>query len=300
MAKSQKPKRQSVSGPASQTGKTEPSQNAIRHGLRARAIVMPWEDPEEYRGLRDALFRQWRPAGDMECALVHRMAESQWKLLRCGLIEAQILTSLCDPDAPVGNRAAAFIGTGEEDDMQALEKLRRYENAIERALHRALRTLMEMQKMRQAWPAPHLDGADDDVAETMLGRSEIWLAAPVRAEPAPVDRFGDDGSFTVRRIVFDDDKIRAAIEKHGHEWVHRRMESHPEEFATDEDDPGLHDSGTGEPDHVSGESQGEAPHSAHLKHDSGFLPNEGPAAAEFPSGKERRTPAGPEKRRTAA
>jgi hypothetical protein len=289
-----------AAAPVADPGPAASSQNAVRHGLRARAILMPWENPEQYNRLRDALFRQWQPMGDMECAMVQRMAESEWKLLRCGLIEAQILASLCDPEAPLGGLAAAFIGGDEQDDSHSLEKLRRYENSIERSLHRALRTLMEMQRLRQAWPAPNLKGRDELVEDHFAGEPTIWLAPATQAEPAPQEGFGGDGSFTVRRIVFDEEKIRAAIEREGHAAVYRRLETHPAEFAMDEESLASFGKQGGEPPRSAESQSSTSPETTDFHNESGILPNEPGATLEHGREGEAHGQAKPRKRKLAA
>ena len=48
-------------GPKTPEGKAAVSMNSLRHGLRARTVVLPGEDREEFNQLCDDLEREWQP-----------------------------------------------------------------------------------------------------------------------------------------------------------------------------------------------------------------------------------------------
>src|SRR3984893_7456915 len=56
--------------------------NSLRHGLRARTIVLPGENREEFHQLCDDLEAEWQPQSRTEQFYVEQMAVSQWKLNR--------------------------------------------------------------------------------------------------------------------------------------------------------------------------------------------------------------------------
>ncbi len=44
------------SGPATPEGKARSSQNAVKHGLHSKQILLPTESAEEFQALRDSYF----------------------------------------------------------------------------------------------------------------------------------------------------------------------------------------------------------------------------------------------------
>jgi len=74
-------------GPRSLAGKARSNQNAIKHGLTAQHGMLPGEDPEEFKGLRQAMFNSLNPQGALENQLVERAASLMWRLRRFPVFE---------------------------------------------------------------------------------------------------------------------------------------------------------------------------------------------------------------------
>src|SRR3984893_3610593 len=74
-------------GPKTPEGKAAVSMNSPRHGLRARTVVLPGKDREEFNQLCDDLEVEWSPQSRTEQFYVEQMAVSQWKLLRMEVVE---------------------------------------------------------------------------------------------------------------------------------------------------------------------------------------------------------------------
>src|SRR6266404_4653634 len=66
-------------GPQTPEGKAAVKLNALRHGLRARTVVLPGENSEDFQQLCDDLETEWNPASRSEQFYVEQMAISQWK-----------------------------------------------------------------------------------------------------------------------------------------------------------------------------------------------------------------------------
>src|ERR1700719_1142617 len=81
---------QKSTGPKTSEGKSAVSMNALRHGLRARTVVLPGEDPTEFHQLCDDLQVEWHPQSRTEQFYVEQMAVSQWKLTRMEVVEVNI------------------------------------------------------------------------------------------------------------------------------------------------------------------------------------------------------------------
>ncbi len=121
-------------GPKTDTGKATSSRNALRHGLTAKQIVLPGEDPAEYEALRDSLTLAHQPAEGLESIVIDQIAQCVWRLNRARRMEADTLEEqLTRPAGESGNE---------------LDKVLRYMAAIERELHRSVRELTNLQSTR--------------------------------------------------------------------------------------------------------------------------------------------------------
>src|SRR5271166_2849525 len=65
--------------------------NALRHGVLSRYTVLPWEDPDEYCRLLDALVAEHKPKGPTEEHLVEEMVGVLWRKRRLRLAEGAAL-----------------------------------------------------------------------------------------------------------------------------------------------------------------------------------------------------------------
>ena len=77
-------------GPKSKKGKGRARLNALKHGLRAKDIVLASEDEREFDGLRQALITELGPEGSLEEQLAERIVVCLWRLRRVYPIEAGI------------------------------------------------------------------------------------------------------------------------------------------------------------------------------------------------------------------
>ncbi len=74
-------------GPKTGGGKRRVSQNALKHGLLSRRLVLEDESPEEFQALVDDLHSALYPAGTLEFTLVEKVALAFWRQRR--LIRAE-------------------------------------------------------------------------------------------------------------------------------------------------------------------------------------------------------------------
>jgi hypothetical protein len=184
-----------------------PGGNALKHGLRARTVLLRGEEGEAYCALRDALFEQWSPRGEAEGLLVQRMAECAWRLMRCAEIEAELLETLRDPERERGGLAGAFLRHAyEPGGHDPLARLVRYETAIERSFYRAARllSLLRMPWREGARPSPG-DGAGQGERAPTRPPSELWRAEPRAAQPLEAaDRGSAEGGLVeVEEAILD-------------------------------------------------------------------------------------------------
>jgi hypothetical protein len=77
-------------GPKTSVGKAISSQNALTHGLRARAALLPGENKNSFLRLYKAFRDQFHPLGRFEEVLVEQMTVAYWKLSRLTRIETHV------------------------------------------------------------------------------------------------------------------------------------------------------------------------------------------------------------------
>jgi hypothetical protein len=125
---------ESSTGPKTEPGKAQSSQNALKHGLASGKLIIQGENREEYKQLKLDLRNEHQPSGITEDLLVEKMAMSLWFSRR-----AQIAQSVAIETAP------------EEDPIpeKKLAILLRYQTTNDRAFYKALATLRELQKERR-------------------------------------------------------------------------------------------------------------------------------------------------------
>ena len=87
-------------GPMTDEGKAIVSQNAVKHGIFARDLIISSgdgkEDEQEYRELLDGLVVSLNPAGQMECLLVEKIAVDFWRLRRVLRFESGSIRKVLD------------------------------------------------------------------------------------------------------------------------------------------------------------------------------------------------------------
>jgi hypothetical protein len=157
---------QKSAGPKTPEGKAAVSMNALRHGLRARTVVLPGEDPTEFHQLCNDLESEWTPQSRTEQFYVEQMAVSQWKLTRMEVVEVNI-----------------FKDTDAKSQLSRLDCLWQAECRLERSYARAQRELERLQKSRPQPIQPPEDPAPAPAAEAEVGQA----VSPVQSTASATD-----------------------------------------------------------------------------------------------------------------
>jgi hypothetical protein len=148
--------------------------NSLRHGLRARTVVLPGENREEFTQLCDDLEVEWHPQSRTEQFYVEQMAVSQWKLTRMEVCEVNLFK---DTD-------------NAKNQLPLLDRLWQAECRLERSYARAQRELERLQNSRRDQaPQPPENAPSPSVAAasaaTAAADPEVGQALPpVRSEPS--------------------------------------------------------------------------------------------------------------------
>jgi hypothetical protein len=124
-----------------------PHLNALKHGLRSTAILLPGDDAAEFHALRRELFHTYQPCTVDEADCVDSMAGYKWRIARCqrrqvgyeAAFAAVIAGSpgghLCEPDPHRWQHRSMDCGLEEQ--------------RLHRLMTRDRATLFELQRMRR-------------------------------------------------------------------------------------------------------------------------------------------------------
>src|SRR5689334_1195916 len=102
---------QKSTGPKTEEGKANSSQNAVQHGLLSEKILLrnlPYENNDEFKTILGGMYNSHNPKNTTEIMLVQRIAVCQWRLLRAFQYETHCLHNN-RKDAPPEADAADFI-----------------------------------------------------------------------------------------------------------------------------------------------------------------------------------------------
>lgn len=112
-------------GPRTPEGKALVSQNAIRHGIFARDLVIDTgdgkEDEDEYLELLYGLMDCLRPAGQMELLLVEKVACDYWRLRRVLRFETGSIRKELDMAISDYYNKADYFGNKEHRSNEELD-----------------------------------------------------------------------------------------------------------------------------------------------------------------------------------
>src|SRR5258708_8653591 len=154
-------------GPVTPEGRAKSARNSIRHGLRAKSIVLPTESKEEFQSLLDSYNVQFNPQTGVETELVEAMAVARWRLRRVCTIETNLLSHemlrhagdieehFDEMDRYVDDDDSLTWGFKRlADSGQTLALLVRYEGALNRSYDKAFKQLYLLQSARDR-PQPN-------------------------------------------------------------------------------------------------------------------------------------------------
>ena len=147
-------------GPLSAEASAAVRENAVKHGLTAKHVVMQHEDEADYHELRASIVMEYQPLTPQEHRFADQIAQNYWRLLRCRRVETATFENRLgtlkdrlkiDPKAPIDNDEGISICMSNEG--RDFDTIRRYETTIERAWYRAIRELRAAQQERRKYEA---------------------------------------------------------------------------------------------------------------------------------------------------
>jgi hypothetical protein len=137
------------SGPRSNEGKAASRFTALKHGIDAKSLTIPGEDPAELEALNHDYQRQFRPVGPLENFHVETIVKADWDRRRYTRIETQVLcvqlAAVAPPVLPAVGLDLGSVFLADALKANALQKLFRRQQAAERSYYRALAELRRAQ-----------------------------------------------------------------------------------------------------------------------------------------------------------
>jgi hypothetical protein len=147
-------------GPSSAAGKARSARNALKHGLRARKLVLQDEDPAEFRQFARALEAELAPAGRLQADLVGRIAIAAWRARRADRLEAGVLGGYLESAGAADADPGTALATGLTRDNygpRVLATLVRYRGSVLAELFRSLAALKLLQTGARGRSGPGRD-----------------------------------------------------------------------------------------------------------------------------------------------
>ena len=122
-------------GPVTADGKTRVAQNALKHGLTAKHLIVRDDEREEFEELRGSLAAELDPRGAVETLTFNEVLHAAWNLRRFRRLEAETTNGALDD---LKNPETAAL----------LDRLARCQARAQRAWYRALAELRTLQTNR--------------------------------------------------------------------------------------------------------------------------------------------------------
>ena len=154
-------------GPKTERGKERARLNALRHGMTAKQLVASDEDFGDFARFNAELRATLAPADAVEEQLVDGIVVSTWRLRRAWRTEAAVIKLEARRADYWDKPSVAAVPISRA--AQELERISRYEAALERLIQRAYAALERRQARRAAAPASASTQTPDLQNEAKLG-----------------------------------------------------------------------------------------------------------------------------------
>ena len=122
-------------GPATPEGKAISSQNAVKHGLTAKHVVVREDEIQDFNDLRDFMFSELDPQGAIELQTFNILMHASWNIERFRTLEASLMVNGLDP-------------VFDDSATKTLDRIHRYHREALRNYHKAMSELRNLQTSR--------------------------------------------------------------------------------------------------------------------------------------------------------
>lgn len=131
-------------GPKTKQGKITARQNALKHGLLAKDLILKDENITEFDSFRQAIYQSLSPLGCLEEVLVEKIVSSAWRFRRLIQSEKHLFEEKDEWCVLESKFSAAFC----RRNGSSMQILSRYESGIEKNFYKAIHELQRIQAMR--------------------------------------------------------------------------------------------------------------------------------------------------------
>jgi hypothetical protein len=159
---------QHSTGPTTSEGKAAVRLNALIYGLRARTLIIPGENREEYELHYGTLVAELQPVGEIERMQVQQMAIAHWILARIAYGESEIYQ----------------LDVAAERQFSLLRTVGTERTRLERSFYTALHELQRLQEKREAKAEKQAHSAQTKPTANPPARQPEPPPAYVMQEPA--------------------------------------------------------------------------------------------------------------------
>jgi hypothetical protein len=152
-------------GPATPEGKRRSSQNATRHGLLARCIVMENESSTAFEALLVQHCDRLQPADSLEFGFIEEMTAAYWRMRRVWALETRIYENHAKAQPPgdeIDRMAAVFTDPATHPGLGLMH---RYETRLHCIYQRALHNFL---LLRLAIPNEPIPISEHPVGQALL------------------------------------------------------------------------------------------------------------------------------------
>ena len=196
---------QKSTGPRTPEGKAAVAQNAVKHGLLARAAVLQGEDWEEYTCFHEEMMDELYPDAMQEEELAERIVDLSWRLRRAGRYQNAVFEALYDQYAAAPAESAAWpdpIPSVPSDPVlgrmlladfsgaRVLERVLLYERRLESSLYRTTAALRNLRRVRkEGAPKAEAVGSVPVRAYREVSSGKSQVSSESRASTPPASNF---------------------------------------------------------------------------------------------------------------
>ena len=153
---------QRSTGPRSDEGRATVAQNALKHGVFSKQILLEGESKKEFEALKAEFYEQFRPQGFLEQLFCERALAAAWRLSRVTQMESMLIDHATRRSYDHSGIIEVLSGySGDE-----LSLLSRYEISLEKILFRSLAELRSLQTARTSDTATQIGFVPQKYVET--------------------------------------------------------------------------------------------------------------------------------------
>ena len=130
---------QKSTGPTTEAGKAASSQNAAKHNLTSKYLIIIPGQEDAFAQLESGLRDKLKPAGPLEEVIYKRIVECAWNMERCRMAELEVLQE----------SRATGDSLAEPGYQDRYDRIRRYARESENSMYKAMRELGKLQAEQQ-------------------------------------------------------------------------------------------------------------------------------------------------------